>query len=74
MEGNRSVHGKSPGATFFHGSKQINGMWVSSNLNISNACVMPFGYGVGDRRAFDLDEPLESSIGINPVKIIRTVG
>jgi len=66
--------GKSPGATFFRGSKPINGIWVSGDLDISNACVMPFGYGVGDHRAFVLDLPLESVIGINPVKIVRPVG
>jgi hypothetical protein len=49
-------------------------MWVSGDLNISNACVMPFGYGVGDHRAFVLDIPLESMIGIDPVKIVRPVG
>jgi hypothetical protein len=65
--------GKSPGATFFRGSKQIDGMWVSSNLDISNPCVMPFGYGVGNHHAFVLDVPLESLIGINPVKIVRPV-
>jgi hypothetical protein len=66
--------GASPGAIFFHGSKPIDGMWVSGNLDISNACVMPFGYGVGDHRAFVLDISLESMIGIDPVKIVRPVG
>jgi hypothetical protein len=66
--------GASPGATFFRGSKPIDGMWVSGNPNISNACVMPFGFGVGDHRAFVLDIPLESMIGIDPVKIVRPVG
>jgi hypothetical protein len=33
-----------------------------------------FGYGVGDHRAFILDIPLESVIGIDPVKIVRPVG
>jgi hypothetical protein len=65
--------GKSPGATFFHGSKPINGMWISSDLDISNVCVMPFGYGVSNHRAFILDLPLESSIGIDPGKIVRPV-
>jgi hypothetical protein len=32
------------GTMFFQGSKPINGLWASSNLDISNACVMPFGY------------------------------
>jgi hypothetical protein len=63
--------GKSPGAMFFRGSKPIDGLWVSSNIDISNACVMPFGYGVGDHHAFILDIPIESLVGINPVKIVR---
>jgi hypothetical protein len=66
--------GASPGATFFRGLKPIDGMWILGNLDISNACVMPFGYGVGDHRAFVLDIPLESMIGIDPVKIARPVG
>ena len=66
--------GASPGATFFRGSKPLDGMWVSGDLDISNACVMPFGYGVGDHRAFVLNIPLESMIGIDPVTIVRPVG
>jgi hypothetical protein len=34
---------------------------------------MPFGFGVGDHRAFILDIPLESLVGENPVKIVRPV-
>jgi hypothetical protein len=66
--------GTSPGATFFRGSKPIDGLWVSNDLNISNACVMPFGYGIGDHRAFILDIPIESLVGENPVKIVRPAG
>jgi hypothetical protein len=40
--------GSSPGATFFRGSKPIDRIWVSNDLDISNACVMPFRYGVGN--------------------------
>jgi hypothetical protein len=63
--------GKSPGAMFFRGSKPIDSLWVSSNIDISNSCVMPFGYGVGDHRAFILNIPFESLVGINPMKIVR---
>ena len=35
---------------------------------------MPFGYGVGDHRAFIVDIPIESLVGINPVKIVRPAG
>jgi hypothetical protein len=52
--------GSSPGVTFFRGLKPIDSLWTSSDLNISNACVMPFGYGIGDHRAFILDIPIES--------------
>jgi hypothetical protein len=66
--------GKHPGATFFCGSKQIDGLWVSSDLNICNACVMPFGYGVGDHHVFIVDIPLFLLVGINPVKIVQPAG
>ncbi len=65
-------NGACPGVTFFQGSKPIDGLWlwVSSNLDISNACVMPFEYGVGDHRVFILDISIEAFVGINPVKIV----
>ncbi len=66
--------GTSLGATFFQGSKPIDGIWVSNDLDISNACVMPFGYGVGNHQAIVLDVPLESVIGMDPVKIVQPVG
>jgi hypothetical protein len=61
------------GATFFRGSKPINGLWASSNLEISNTCVMPFGYGVGDHQAFILGIMLESQVGKNLTKIVWPV-
>jgi hypothetical protein len=42
--------GVHPGATFFHGSKPIDGFWVTNDLKVSNASVMPFGYSVGNHR------------------------
>ena len=63
--------GVQTGATFFRGSHPIDGLWASADLDLGNACVMPFGYGVGDHRAFILDIPLESLVGINPVRIVR---
>ncbi len=63
--------GKSPWATFFRGSKPIDGLWVTGDMDISNVCVMPFGYGEGDHCAYILDIPIESLEGINPVKIVQ---
>ena len=65
------ITGVQTGATFFRGSHPIDGLWASADLDISNASVMPFGYGVGNHRAFILDIPLESLVGINPVRIVR---
>jgi hypothetical protein len=45
-------------------------MWVSGDLDISNALLMLFGFGVGNHRAFVLDVPLESLIGVDPVKMV----
>jgi hypothetical protein len=59
------------GMTFFWVLRSMDGLWVSSNLDISNACGMPFGFGVGDHCAFILNIPLESLVGINPIKIVR---
>jgi hypothetical protein len=66
--------GSCPGATYFRGSKPIDGLWVSDDLDISNACVMPFGYGIGDHRAYILNVPLELLAGENPIKIVRPAG
>jgi hypothetical protein len=70
-EANIHHMGKIPGATFFRGSKHIDGLWVSGDMDISNACVMPFGYGAGDHRTYILDIPIKSLVGVNPVKIVR---
>jgi hypothetical protein len=66
--------GTSPGVTFFQGSKQINELWVSINLDISNACVMPFGYGIGNNRTFILDILIKSLVGVDPIKIAQPAG
>ena len=59
--------GTPTGATFFQGKHPIDGLWASDNLDIGNACIMPFGYGVGDHQAFVLDIPLKSLVGVSPV-------
>jgi hypothetical protein len=63
--------GKKTGATFFQGSKPIDGLWVTSGIEIANACVMPFGYGIGDHRMLIIDVTMESLVGKNPTKVVR---
>jgi len=58
------------GATFFRGSRPIDGLWVTQDIDISNACVMPVGYGVGDHRLFVIDIPLICLVGEDPIKVV----
>ena len=63
--------GKKIGATFFRGTKPIDGVWVTSDVVIIGACVMPAGYGIGDHRLFVLDFLTSSLMGNEPPKIVR---
>jgi hypothetical protein len=40
--------GKKIGPMFFRGSRPIDGVWATSNLIVTHACVMPAGFDVGD--------------------------
>ncbi len=62
--------GRSPGATYFQRIEPIDGLWISSNIDVSNACDIPFGYGVGNHRTFILNIHIESLVGVDPVKIV----
>ena len=46
--------GNKIGATSFRGTKPIDGVWVTFDVVIIGACVMPAGYGIGDHRLFVL--------------------
>ena len=63
--------GNKIGATFFRGTKSIDGVWVTSDVVIIGACVMPAGYGIGDHRLFVLDFLTSFLIGHEPPKIVR---
>jgi hypothetical protein len=47
--------GTAIGSTFFRGSKPIDGVWATSDITVSNAAIMPAGYGIGDYRLFVID-------------------
>ena len=36
------------GASYFCGSEPIDGVWSTGDITVTNACVMPVGFGVGD--------------------------
>jgi hypothetical protein len=63
--------GKQLGPTYSRGSTPIYSIWATSDISISNACIMPTGYGIGDHRMFIIDFNTTDIIGFNPPKDVR---
>jgi hypothetical protein len=53
------------GPTFFRGSSPNNGIWATADLDVTHACVMPAGYGIGDHHIFVINFQELSLIGKN---------
>ena len=63
--------GKRIGPTFFRGQLPIDGVWATPDITVSNACIMPAGYGIGDHRLFVIDFHTSSLIGTGPPRARR---
>jgi hypothetical protein len=61
--------GKRIGATFFRGSKPIDGVWATQDLVVTHVCVMPTGSGMGDHHLVMVDFQEESLIGKAPFQV-----
>jgi hypothetical protein len=61
--------GKRLGPTFFRGSKPIDGVWAMPDIDVTHACVMPAGFGVGNHRLFVVDFQEASLVGTAPPRI-----
>lgn len=59
------------GATHFRGSRPIDAIWASKDLEVTNACAMPIGYGPGDHRLIVVDFTSVSMVGEEPQAIVR---
>ncbi len=66
VEAVRAYTGKKIGATYFRGTKPIDGIWTTPDITIANACVMPSGYGIGDHRLFIVDIHTSLLVGEGP--------
>ena len=69
-----AVHHRSglPGPhTFIRGSRQIDGAWVTLDVDIDRACFLPFYFGVGDHRGILMDVPQRTILGGDIHKISR---
>ena len=63
--------GKGVGATFFRGSKPIDGVWAMQHIVITHACVMPARIGIGDHRMFVIDVKEETILRTAPFRVKR---
>jgi hypothetical protein len=59
------------GATYFHGSDPIDRVWATGNITMTNACVMPVGFGVGDHRLFVVDFATTTLAGSGLTTVVR---
>ena len=66
-----SFTGQKVEPVFFRGKYPIDGVWATPDVLITEACVMPVGYEVGDHRMFVIDFLTSSLMGCNPLKIVR---
>ena len=59
------------GATYFRGKTPIDGVWATSDIHVTFACVMPLGYGIGDHCLFVVDFRTASAVGARPPAFVR---
>ncbi len=59
------------GATYFCGSEPIDGVWTTGDITVTNACVMPVGFGVGDHRLFVIDFATTTLVGSGTTTVVR---
>ncbi len=60
------------GPTFFRASKPIDDVWASSEILISDACIMPNRYGIGDHQLFVIDFWAQDIIDQFPLHVVRS--
>jgi hypothetical protein len=59
------------GATYFRASEPIDGVWATGDITVTNACVMPVGFGVGDHRLFVINFATTTMVGSGTTTVVR---
>jgi hypothetical protein len=62
--------GKKVGPMYFRGSKPIDAVWATADVQVAGACIMPADYGIGDHQLFVVDFVTALLIGLSPKKIV----
>ena len=66
----KSRRGRPGPVTWFRGSAQIEGVWVTKDVTVSATCFLPFYFGAGDHRAIMIDIPTRDLIGTEISRIV----
>jgi hypothetical protein len=66
IEAVRRYTWKKIGPMHFRGQLPIDGIWTTPYVTVSNACIMPAGYGIGDHRLFIIDLHTALLVGPGP--------
>ena len=61
-----SITSNTPPGTHIRGSKQIDGIWTSSDVSVSACSFCPFNFGVGDHRIILVDLVKDNLFGAVP--------
>ena len=59
------------GPTYFRGSKPIDAIWATTDVQVVGASIMPAGFGVGDHHLFVIDFLGSLLLGHAPNKIVQ---
>ena len=65
-----AANGEKLSATHFRGSRPIDAIWTTKDLEVTNACAMPIGYGGGDHRMIVVDISRQSLLGLHPKTVL----
>ncbi len=57
-------------AMYFRGSEPIDGVWTTGDITMTNACVMPVGFGVGDHQLFVIDFATTTLVGSGTTTVV----
>jgi hypothetical protein len=59
------------GAMHFCGSEPIDGVWTTGDITVTNACVMPVGFRVGDHQLFVINFATTTLVGSGSTTVVR---
>ncbi len=63
--------GKQIGPMYFLGSKSIDAVWATLDIQVAGACIMPASYRIEDHRLFVIDFVASLLIGTSPKRIVQ---